>query len=136
MLKKKLSPDELASECARIADDIKAENLIVLKVGELTVVADYFVICTGNSSPHLRALSDKIEVEIRKKHKLKPFNMSGSHESGWTVLDYGAVIVHIFSPETRAKYNLEGLWGDAPKLEPIKVLEKKSRGSRAKAAKK
>lgn len=131
--KVKLTPEEIVENCVEIADAHKAENIVSLKVGEFTVIADYFVLCTGNSVPHVRAISDSIPREIRKKTGLHELRITGSPESKWVIVDFGSVIVHVMSPETRDLYQIENLWGDAPKVESVKVLEK---AARAKAAKK
>ncbi len=111
--------------CAKIADEMKAEDIEILKIGPLSTIADYFIICAGNSTPHLNAISDKVVENIRKNLGKKP-RLSGDPQSGWIALDYGSVIMHIFSKPMREKYNLEGLWNDAPKVEK-KVKSKKTR---------
>jgi ribosome-associated protein len=118
--------EKLAYICAKTADDHKAENVMTLKVSGLSVIADYFVLCTGNSIPHISAISDSIIREVREKMELRPRGIDGVPSSLWTVIDYGSVIVHVLSPKMREQYNLESLWGDAPKIETLKLLAKKS----------
>lgn len=125
MVKKeeKLTAEKLAKSCAKILDDKKAENISVLKISEFSIIADYFVICTGNSQPHIRALAEWVRRKMREDYQIRPISISGEAESQWTILDYGNVIVHILSNETREKYQLENLWNNKPKLE--KALSKK-----------
>lgn len=119
-------PEELAFTCAKTADDHKAENIITLKVSGLSVIADYFVLCTGNSVPHLSAIVDSIAREVRSKLSVRPRVIDGTPASQWTVIDFGSVIVHVLSPKMREQYQLESLWGDAPKVDALKLLAKKS----------
>jgi ribosome-associated protein len=122
--------EKLAALCAKSADAIKAENISILKVGELTTVADYFVICTGNSTPQLRAISDEVIERVKRTIGKRASVLSGDAQSGWMAMDYGSVIVHVFSKETRDKYQLEALWSDAPRIEALKVLEEKTKKKR------
>jgi ribosome-associated protein len=122
-------PEELAFTCAKTADDHKAENIITLKVSEvpeLSVLADYFVVCTGNSIPHLSAIADSIARAVRTKLSVRPRVIDGTPASQWTVIDFGSVIVHVLSMKMREQYQLESLWGDAPKVDALKLLAKKS----------
>lgn len=107
---------KLALRCRELADDKKAENLVVLEVSELSNVTDYFVIATGTSEPHLRAIVDEVETKIRQEFGMRPRAMDGSVHTNWIVLDYFDVIVHVMRPEARQHYDLESLWGDAPRL--------------------
>ena len=122
-------PEELAFVCAKTADDHKAENIITLKVSGLSVIADYFVLCTGNSIPHLSAIAVSIAREVRAKMGIRPSVIDGTAASQWTVIDFGSVIVHVFSPKMRELYQLESLWGDAPKVDSLKFLARKSLSS-------
>ena len=118
--------EELAFICAKTADDHKAENVITLRVSGLSVITDYFVLCTGNSVPHLSAISESIIRAVRAKMSIRPRVVDGTAASLWTVVDFGSVIVHVLSPAMREKFQLESLWGDAPKIETLKLLAKKS----------
>ncbi len=119
-------PEELAFTCAKTADDHKAENIITLKLSGLSVIADYFVLCTGNSIPHLSAIAVSIAREVRTKMGVRPRAIDGTAASQWTVIDFGSVIVHVLSPKMREQYQLESLWGDAPKVDALKFLARKS----------
>lgn len=101
------------------AAEKKAENILMLDVHDLTTLTDYFVLCEGTSDRQLRAIADNVLAEMKQVDTL-PFHREGSPESGWLLLDYGYVVVHIFSPERRAYYKLEELWQDAPTV--VKML--------------
>jgi ribosome-associated protein len=107
---------KLATLCRRLADDKKAEQISVLDVRALSTVTDYFVICGGTSEPHLRAIRDEINDRLREEHGIQPLAIDGTLPAGWVVLDYFDVIVHVMRREQRERYDLEGLWGDAPRL--------------------
>jgi len=112
---------ELALLCRELADTKKAENIVVLEVRELSSVTDYFVICTGTSEPHLRAIVDEITNKLRQEHALRPRAMDGTLQTAWVVLDFFDVIVHVMRADVREHYDLEGLWGDAPRVRPRKA---------------
>jgi len=90
----------------------------VLDVADVSSIADYFVIASGTSEPHLRAISDEITEKLREDHGLKPRAVDGTLQAGWLVLDYFDVIVHVMRSDVRQHYDLEGLWGDAPRVRP------------------
>src|ERR1035437_4633432 len=104
---------KLALLCRDLADNKKAENIAVLDVRKLSSVTDYFVIATGTSQPHLRAIVEEITSRLRDEYDLRPVRAEGSTTAAWMGLDYFDVIVHDMNTETRALYDLEGLWGDA-----------------------
>jgi ribosome-associated protein len=104
-----------AQRAARVALDKKAADLIVLDVQGVSSVADYFLVCSGKSTPHLRTIIDAIRTEL-KADGVRPLHAEGRPESGWVLLDYGDVLVHVFLEDTRAYYALERLWGDAPSV--------------------
>ena len=109
---------KLALECRELADNRKAEDIVVLDVAEISTIADYFVIASGTSEPHLRAISDEITEKLREQHGIKPRAVDGTLQAGWLVLDYFDVIVHIMHADVRRHYDLESLWGDAPRVRP------------------
>jgi ribosome-associated protein len=111
-----LKSRELALKAAEAALSKKAQDVIVLELGELTVIADYFVLCSGESTTQVRAIAEFIEQELARKG-IKPTGREGLSFSHWVLLDYGDVIVHIFEKETRHYYSLEKLWMDAKTLE-------------------
>lgn len=107
---------EIARACAAFADDKKAENIRILDLRGLSPVSDYFVICSALSAPQLRAVRDNIEDEMKAKHGVRPAYLDGDYESQWIIVDYGNVMVHVFTPEKREYYMLEDLWNDAPSV--------------------
>jgi ribosome-associated protein len=117
---------KLALLCREFADNKKAENILVLDVRKLSSVTDYFVLATGTSQPHLRAIVEEIHSRLRDEHELRPARTDGATTGSWVVMDYFDVIVHVMHTETRARYDLESLWGDAKPLTPPKPRAKKS----------
>jgi len=107
---------KLALLCRELADNRKAENIVILDLRELSSVTDYFVICTGTSEPHLRAIVDEIADQLREEHAVRPRAMDGTLQTAWIVLDFFDVIVHVMRGDVREHYDLEGLWGDAPRV--------------------
>ena len=108
---------ELAVELARFADEKQAEDIIVLDLQGISTITDFFVICTGTSLPHLKAVRREITQRSSESLKEKAASSDGSAESHWLVLDYEDVIVHIFHSDKRDVYSLEDLWSDAPRIE-------------------
>ena len=112
---------QLALLCRELADNKKAENIVILELLELSSVTDYFVICTGTSEPHLRAIVDEITEKLREEHAVRPRAMDGTLQTAWVVLDFFDVIVHVMRADVREHYDLEGLWGDAPRVRTRKA---------------
>jgi ribosome-associated protein len=117
---------KLALLCRKLADDKKAKNLVVLDVRKLSSVTDYFVIASGSSQPHLRAIVEEITSRLRDDEGLRPARTDGMNTGAWVVLDYFDVIVHVMHTEARARYDLEGLWNDAKAVNPPKPRKKKT----------
>ena len=101
--------EELANAIYEILDDRKANDVKVLHVEKKTVIADYFVLCTGNSSTQVKALADEVEYKTTLRGKA-PTNVEGKDNTAWIILDYDNVIVHVFSREAREYYNLDKLY--------------------------
>ena len=96
-------------------DSKKGENIVVLRIAEVSSVADYMVLCSGLNNPHLRALADEVAKQLRQDvPPVAAHRRAGSADSGWIVLDYVDVVVHLFTPQMRGYYALEQLWKDAP----------------------
>ncbi len=121
---------KLALLCRDLADNKKAEDILVLDVRKLSSVTDYFVIATGTSQPHLRAIVEEISGRLRDEHDLRPSRSEGSTGGNWVVLDYFDVIVHVMHTETRKRYDLEGLWGDANPVKPAKPRKKAAKAKK------
>lgn len=114
-------PKVLAREIAKVLDEKKAMNIVAIKTEEVTVVSDFFVIASGTSNTHTKSLADDVEYEIKNRLGIDPEHIEG-RATGWILLDYGTVIVHLFQGETRDYYNLERLWQDASMLDLSDVL--------------
>jgi ribosome-associated protein len=106
--------ERLARSIANFAGDKKAGDIVILDV--ISMVTDFLVICEGSSLPHLRAIRNEIADRLREEHRVKPYAAHGLADSGWMLLDFGDVVVHIFHAEKRAYYALEDLWNDAVRL--------------------
>lgn len=113
-------PDSLtiAKTCARFADEIQAEDIVVLDLRGLSSLSDFFVICNATSEPHLKAISRDVKQKTAEEIGESPRSAEGEASSQWLVLDYVDVVIHIFHEEKRDLYALEDLWSDAPRLEP------------------
>ena len=108
------------SIAANALNNKKAQELNVLKISDLTVLTEYFVLATATSSTHVRALCDEVEEKLEEAG-LKPDHIEG-RATGWIVLDYGSVIVHIFTREQRAFYDLDRMWADGETVDLDKIL--------------
>jgi ribosome-associated protein len=120
---------KLALLCRELADNRKAENIVVMDVREVSTITDYFVLASGTSEPHLRAISDEIREKLQDEHDIRPRAVDGSLQAAWMVLDYFDVIVHLMRTEVRERYDLEGLWGDAPKLKATRKAAPKRKAA-------
>lgn len=107
---------QLALNAAKILDNKKAANVKVIKVRDLTVIADYFVIAGGTSSTHVRSLAEEVEFQL-KEEGTAPLRTEGFGTQNWFVLDYANVIVHVFTPDARDFYDIEHLWADGEQIE-------------------
>ncbi len=106
---------ELAHRIVEIASDKKGNDIVMLRMAELTTMADFFVICSGRSDRQVAALSGAIVDELRDEG-IRPLGVEGRDSSRWVLLDFGTVIVHVFAPEEREYYGLERLWGKAAQV--------------------
>lgn len=106
---------ELMKNIVATLDNKKATDIKSLEITELTSVADYFVIATGTSGTHIRALADEVQDSLTKQG-VEPKSVEGK-STGWILLDYGTVVVHVFTPDQRELYSLEHLWGDAKEVD-------------------
>lgn len=101
---------ELARHIVNVVEDKKAEDIILLDLRPEAIIADFFVICNGNSDRQLKALSENVREAVKERYEKLPYSTEGTAESGWMLLDYGDVVVHLFLEEKRIYYDLEGLW--------------------------
>lgn len=120
---------KLALLCRELADNRKAEEIVILDVRKVSSVTDYFVLATGTSEPHLRAIVDEITDRLRADHGIRPSSTDGTLRTAWVVLDFFDVIIHVMKADVRELYDLEGLWGDAPR---VSVRKSAARSPKAK----
>jgi len=106
----------LAKEAGRIAEDKKAEDITILDLRNISTLTDSFVICSVTNNRQARAIAQEIEEKL-DKHGLKLDHTEGYPDSNWILMDYTDLVIHIFAKETREYYDLEHLWGDAPRVE-------------------
>lgn len=111
-----LEPLDRALRITGAADKRRAEEVVVLDMRGLTTICDYFVICSGRSRPHVDAIAEEVEEQMSALG-IEPRHIEGIPDSSWVILDYLDVVVHVFEPDARRFYNLEGLWGDAARVE-------------------
>jgi len=111
-----IDPKELAVTCARIADDKKAFDIIILDLREHIFILDYFVICTATNRRQIHAIADEIDEKLSPKGA-KLIGSEGYEQADWVLMDFGGVVVHLFMEEARKFYDLELLWGDCPRVE-------------------
>jgi ribosome-associated protein len=107
----------VALAAAQAAEDRKAEDILVLKVSEVSYLADYFVIATGFSTTQVRAIYQAILKAVEAEFERVPVSVEGQGEGVWTLIDYGDVVIHILLPEEREFYNLEAFWGHAEQID-------------------
>ncbi len=117
-----LSALEKAKKAVMLLDSKKAADISLLKVGDLTILADYFVICSGNSNTQVRALADTLEDEF-EKIGIMPLSKEGREGYSWVILDYGEIIIHIFDRPTREFYSLDKLWNDATEIDITDIVK-------------
>lgn len=111
-----LDSEERVRLMADIADSMRATDVLALDLRGLTIISDFFLLCTGKSSIQIRGIADRIEERLRDLG-LRKLRIEGYQEATWILLDYGDVVAHIMAEEQRAFYNLEEFWANAPRLE-------------------
>ena len=107
---------KLAHDIVDIVEDRKAEDILLLDLRPDQLIADFFIICSGDNERHLRALIETVRLDIKDRHNKLPHANEGRAESGWVVMDYGDVVAHFFAPEKRKYYALEDLWDAAGRV--------------------
>ena len=113
---------EKATLAANILDEAKATDVKILEITEKTSLADYFVIATGTSNTHVKALSDEVDAKLSLQG-VEPLRTEGYQSQSWIILDYDDVIIHVFDKPAREFYSLDRLWADAPEVAPELVEE-------------
>lgn len=96
--------------------DVKAEDIVLLDLRDITLIADFFVICTGNSDRQLKAIVNRVRDAVREKFGKKPWRVEGDPSGGWVLVDYGDIVIHAFTEDQRDYYDLEELWRDGKVL--------------------
>ncbi len=111
-----MTSQELTKKIGTFLLEKKASDVMSINISEKSIVADYYVLATAKSSPHVKALSEYLEEEL-DKYGISAVRREGTREGRWAVIDFGDVVVHIFNDETRLFYSLEKLWGDGKNIE-------------------
>lgn len=101
---------ERAGRIAEILDNKKAQDIVILKVGDMTIISDYFVVASAPNVSHVQTLAEEVQMKLREEEGVNPIRTEGEREGRWVVIDYGDVLVHIFHKEEREFYQLERLW--------------------------
>ena len=120
-----MEPFEAAKLAVKALDDKQGVDIRLLKTEELTVLADYFIICTANSTTHVRTLYDEVDKQLSMAG-MPPLRREGLRNSNWLLLDFGCLIVHIFQKETRDFYGLERVWSDAAEVDISEILKEEA----------
>ena len=111
-----LTPERIAELVVEALDNKKAKDITTLRTGQVTILADYFVICSASSTTHLKTLSDEVE-RVLEENGETPRRREGNRSGGWVLIDFACVVVHLFLQEMRDFYTLERLWNDAQAVE-------------------
>ena len=111
-----MNSEQMAIEAARALYQKKADDIRIFDVRGISGVTDFYVVATGTSAPHLKALIAETQHRM-KKHNIASYRTSGESSSGWVIVDYVTAVVHVFSPEARAYYNIERLWATAKEIQ-------------------
>lgn len=112
-----MQSENLARRLAEIADSKKAEDIVVLDMRGLVAYTDFLAICTARNERLAKAIVDEVRVRVKQESALLPGGVDGGGEAGWTIIDYLDVVLHVFTPEARDRYQLDDLWHEAPRLE-------------------
>ena len=113
---------ELMENIVKVLDSKKAKDIRAIRIGDLTILGEYFVIATGTSSTQVKMLADEVDYQLGEKG-VQPHRVEGYHSENWIILDYTDVIVHIFPEDTREFYDLERLWADGEKVDLSGILK-------------
>ncbi len=112
-----ITPEALAITIAELAGEPKALDIVELDLRGILGYTDYFLICSGRTERQTKAIHDSIHYGLKQRHGILPRRVEGLSQSDWILMDYLDVVVHVFTPDTRAYYRLEQLWGEAPSRE-------------------
>jgi len=117
-----LDSKEKALLCAGIAGAQKAQDMVIIKVQEVSSFADYFIICSGTSSRQVQAIAEHVEAGMKEKG-FRPLGVEGARTGRWVLLDYADVIMHVFHQTEREFYDLERLWSECPRIDVDDIPE-------------
>lgn len=117
-----MTDKKIIGDIVKALDSKKAQEIKVIGIRDLTIIADYFVIASGTSSTQVKALADEVEFVLSKRD-IKPTRVEGYRGANWIVLDYGNLVVHVFHSETREFYSLERLWADGEQMDIAEFLD-------------
>ncbi|MBS1846034.1 MAG: ribosome silencing factor [Actinobacteria bacterium] len=109
--------ENLARHLAELADSKKAEDIVAMDMRDLVAYTDFLIVCTARNERQARAIVDEVRVRVKKDSGLLPGGVDGGGEAGWTIIDYLDVVLHVFTPEARDRFQLEDLWHEAPRLD-------------------
>jgi ribosome-associated protein len=112
-----LTPLELARRIAHLAEDKLARDVVILDMRPVVSYTDYFVVCSGQNSRQTKAIHEAVYETLKREDRVIPRHVSGQREATWILADYLDVVLHVFTPEARAYYRLERLWGEVPSVE-------------------
>jgi len=118
-----LTPRHKAEAIVKVLDDKKAGHIVALDVAKHTTLADYFVIASANSSSHIKALADETEKKMMEDYEEQVLKVEGYNSANWILMDFGNVVVHLFTRDTRDFYQIERLWADAISLDISKIIK-------------
>jgi ribosome-associated protein len=112
-----LTPLELAQRIAGLAREKLAEDVVILDMRPVAIYTDFLVVCTGRNPRQTMSIYDEVRERLKKDDGVVPRSVDGQSQGAWVIADYLDVVLHVFTPETRAYYRLEDLWGDVPSVE-------------------
>lgn len=118
-----LTSRELLDAAARILGNKKAEDIKAIDIANISILADYFLLCSGGSTTQVKALAEELEFRLSQQG-VEPRRVEGAQSASWIILDYGEVVIHVFHRETRQFYNLERLWADGNLIDLSDLLDK------------
>lgn len=118
-----MTEEQILEIIVKALDSKKAEDIKVIRVRDLTIIADYFVIADGLSNTQTRALADEAEFQVKEQANISPARVQGNNGSNWIIIDYNNIVVHVFSKEQRNFYSLERLWSDGEEIDISKWLK-------------
>ena len=125
------TPIELAHRAAHIAQEKKAEDLVLLELERKVSYCDYFLICSGRNRRQVRAIAESIATTFKKELGVSALSVEGKESGRWVLLDFGDIVVHVFDEPLRGFYDLEGLWKDAPRRDIPKIEELETQAATA-----